>query len=241
MFNSKTISLFVLFCVSCFSLGACQDKPAEDDLFPLTDNLSWHYSASFRAGRVSSKHKLVITNEAAEFEGEKVTSRRFHNGDIAYYDKNENGIFRIALFSERKGLVKDPVDHFLIRFPIEKERTWTLISKPFFLEKSVRKINSGQASLSADLKIDPLFMHYQITATDDNVSVAAGNFSRCVRVTGKGETRASGPEIGTVEINVTQTDWYAPGMGLVKSERHEKTNLDWAKSSIYSMELDRVY
>ena len=138
---------------------------------------------------------MIITNEKTELEGEKVTSRRFHNGDVAYYGKNENGIFRVALFSDRKGLVKDPADHFLIRFPLEKEKPWTLISKPFFLEKSVRKINSGQASLSADLKIDPLIMHYQITATDDKVSVTAGNFSHCVRVTGKGETRASGPEI----------------------------------------------
>ncbi len=237
----KRLLLLIVFCWSCFFLAACQDKPAENDLFPLSANLTWHYDASFRAGRVSSHHKLIITNQKAELEGQKVTSRRFHNGDVAYYDKSEKGIFRLALNSDRHGLVKDQENHFLIRFPLEQETQWDLNSKPFFLEQSVRKINSGQASLSANLKIDPLIMHYQIMATDEKIRVKAGTFSRCVRVTGKGDTRASGPEIGTVKINVVQTDWYAPGTGLIKSERRETTNLDWAKSSVYSMELDRIY
>ena len=231
----------IVFCLSCFFLGACEEKPSDNDLFPLTENLTWHYDASFRAGRVSSHHKLIITNQKTELEGEKVTSRKFHNGDVAYYDRNENGIFRLALYSDRHGLVKDPDDHFLIRFPLEKDTQWNLNSKPFFLEQSVRKINSGQASLSADLKIDPLTMLYQIVATDEDLRVTAGKFSHCVRITGKGETTASGPEIGTVKIKVVQTDWYAPGTGLIKSERRETTNLDWAKSSVYSMELDRIY
>ncbi len=233
--------LGILSCLTCLFLSACQEKTLNGDLFPQTENMTWHYNASFRAGRVYSHHKMVITNKNTEFEGEKVISHQFHNGDIAYYGKNENGVFRIAFYSSSDGLVKDPDDHFLIHFPLAAGTKWKIRSKPFFLEQSVRKINSGQASLSADLKINPLFMEYKISAVNEKITVSAGKYSHCVRITGTGETTANGPEIGSTKISVVQTDWYAPGVGLIKSERQEVTDLDWAKSSTYTMELDKIY
>ncbi len=235
------LMLLIVFCLSAFLLGSCQERPTDKDLYPLTGNLTWHYNTSFRAGRISGQHKLIITNQETEFEGEKVSSHRFHNGDIAYYVRNHNGILRLALYSASNGLVKDPNDHFLIKFPVKAGTQWKINSKPFFLEQSVRKINAGQASLSANLKINTLVMKYEISSTETSINVSAGKYSHCVLIKGSGTTTATGPEIGTTKIDVIQSDWYAPGVGLIKSERRETTELDWAKSSVYTMELDKIY
>lgn len=239
--NRYLLLLLTIFCLLGFSINSYQKKPSYYDLFPLTENMTWHYNVSFRADGSTSNHKLTITNKRTEFEGEMVASHKFHNGDVAYYRKNIDGVFRLALYSNNGGLKKDPDNHFLIRFPLKIGNQWEINSKPFYLEQSVQKINAGQASLSAELKINPLIMKYEISAIDEQVRISTGKYSHCVRVTGIGKTTATGPEIGSTEINVVQTDWYAPSIGLIKSERRETTGLDWAKSSLYTMELDKIY
>ena len=53
------------------------------------------------------------------------------------------------------------------------------------------------------------------------------NLKNCLLVEGFGETKFIGDsEIGTIEITITSKEWYAKGVGLIKSLRVEKTDSD---------------
>lgn len=223
-------------------LSACDQSTGPSSYFPFKENMAWHYDAKFKAGRVSNHHKMIVTNNSFEtIDDADVLSRQFHNGDTAYYDQSDEGIFRVALKSQDGNITKDPEHHFLLKYPLEVDNNWQITSKAFFLERAVREINAGQASLSRDLTVMPLLMSYNIETIDETMKVAAGKFTNCVRIRGTGATTGSGAEIGAVQIDVEQTDWYAPDVGLIKSVRKETSNIKWAKSSSFTLELDKLY
>ena len=65
-------------------------------------------------------------------------------------------------------------------------------------------------------------MHYQIASLNDTVTVPAGVFRDCIKVTGEATLAMYvDPRSGTHEIPITTTEWYAAGVGLVRLERHE--------------------
>lgn len=236
----KYILLSVL--LEALFLSSCERSSGTISYFPFKENMAWHYDAKFKAGRVSNHHKMIVTNNSFEtMDGAKVLSRQFHNGDTAYYDQSDEGVFRLALKSQDGNITKDPEHHFLLKYPLEIGNNWRIKSKAFFLERAVREINAGQASLSRDLTIMPLLMSYKVESIDETVKVSAGKFKHCIRIKGMGSTTGSGAEIGAVKIDVEQTDWYAPDTGLVKSVRKETSNIKWAKSSSFTLELDKLY
>ena len=54
-----------------------------------------------------------------------------------------------------------------------------------------------------------------------------GKFDNCLYLKGTGKTKFIGDsEIGAIEINISSEEWYAKGIGLVKSVRTEETNSD---------------
>ena len=69
----------------------------------------------------------------------------------------------------------------------------------------------------------PVTLHNTIAALDDAVTVPAGSFTGCLRVTATGtaskEERLCG---GFVQISVQSSDWYCPGIGWVKGLWEEK-------------------
>lgn len=65
-------------------------------------------------------------------------------------------------------------------------------------------------------------MSYTIETIDDVVTVPAGRFERCIRVKGTAEVRLyTDPVAGWRDVPLVTTEWYAPGIGLVKLERIE--------------------
>ena len=47
-----------------------------------------------------------------------------------------------------------------------------------------------------------------------------------------------GIDVGIVEVHVAITDWYAPGVGLVKRERREWTDSPFINDGEYRLELE---
>lgn len=235
--NSHLTLLYSTF----FFLTACQDYRSEI-YFPLANGKTMHYQTSFKAGGEFSKHRLIVTNEKAEtLADQTVFPQKFHNGMINYYSEDQDGIFQVARYTETSDLIENQEKFYLIKKPISEGSQWQQTNRAYFLEKTVREINAGQASLSGDLVINPLIMQYVIDRINETVTVPAGTIEHCIRIKGKGETKGLGSEIGAVQIHVEQTEWYGPGIGLIKLIRTEKTNLEWAKISVYTQELDRVY
>lgn len=84
----------------------------------------------------------------------------------------------------------------------------------------------------------PLILTARIEAMDARVRTPAGEFTDCVHVTYKG-TRKVPADRGTllVDVTVRHAAWYAPGIGLVRMERHETTDSTFLRDGHYTQAL----
>lgn len=224
------------------SFASCNQETKNKSYFPLGNKASLHYKTSFKVNLKNSEQRLIITNQKPiRIDNQTLYPQTFHNNRSRYYSIANDGVFQIA-----KRELNEAIQHYekpliLIQYPIKINTKWQQESQAFFVQKKVREINSGQASLSGELTINPLIMHFEITAIDEQLTIPAGRFDHCLRIDGVGQTTGSGLEIGAVEITVQQTEWYAPDVGLVKVVRSEVSNLEWAKLSHYEQVLDKIF
>lgn len=226
------------------SMSACQQQSRQHPYFPLGNGASYHYQSSYKVNLSTSNQRMIVTNSAPyKLDGKTLYPQTFHNGRALYYELSDQGIVQIASseISQHGEITPHENPLTLLKYPLKVETRWSQVSQPFFLQQKVREINAGQASLSGELVINPLIMEYEITAVDETITVPAGRFENCIKVSGLGQTKGSGLEIGAVDITVEQTEWYAPNVGLIKMTRSEVTNLEWARLSHYVQELDRIF
>ncbi len=70
-------------------------------------------------------------------------------------------------------------------------------------------------------------MEVTVASLSETVSVPAGTFGNCLKITRSGSMmKDAGNYVGLTLVNVEETSWYAPGVGLVKLERIETTQSD---------------
>ena len=82
-------------------------------------------------------------------------------------------------------------------------------------------------------------MQFQVAGLDAAVSVPAGNFKNCLKISGFGETNVDvGNYIGRTVITVQVERWYAKGVGLIKSVRKETTTADAINLGTLTLELE---
>lgn len=78
-----------------------------------------------------------------------------------------------------------------------------------------------------------------IESVDEVVTVPAGTFKGCVRVKSVGTTKKDvGAFMGIATIIVEHYDWYAPGVGKIKSIVKEKSNHLMVGSGEMTMQLE---
>ena len=86
----------------------------------------------------------------------------------------------------------------------------------------------------------PVHMRYRVEATDAAVETPAGRFHGCLLVSGQGSASIDvGNYIGRTRVDVATREWFAPGVGLVRMERDEKTGARALSGGRLVMELDR--
>lgn len=106
----------------------------------------------------------------------------------------------------------------LIARPFQVGTEWRGTTRTRLLEKT------GPPQETLFRIVQALPMHYRIAATDVVIEVPAGVYRHCLLVEGKGARHVNvGNYIGETDIHVETRDWYAPGVGLVRSERREST------------------
>jgi hypothetical protein len=68
--------------------------------------------------------------------------------------------------------------------------------------------------------------------------VPAGRFEKCLRLEGTGLLHVlADARVGASEVPVTHTEWYAPGVGLVKLVRSETLDTQAIVGGTITMEL----
>lgn len=222
---SRTIFL----CLVVLLTAGC-DRPGSSNYFPLTEGLSWEYLIEYRVREEKKTQKLVFSSRPpVEVEEGIFYPRVSLNGHRDYYQKTDAGIVHVDPVSGDRTMI--------LAHPVKKGRTWQADSSIRIL-----KVTGAFAATFNKKVTEPITVDYEIAETDETIEVKAGKFENCIRVEGKGRLfagRTLQDYMGIDSIYIEETEWYAPGTGLVKTVRTEYTEPNEFKNT-YSQELMEV-
>jgi len=213
-------------------LGACDNGPA--NYFPLDPDRYWQYDVvrTTMDGRNKQKY-LIETRPAREWNGHHVQVRQTVDGHLFFYREHADGINRVArkLRAEAAVTATDPAVLVLPRSPVVGA-SWRQASHTAVLE------NTGPPWETLFRITQPVDLDFTVASTSDTIRVGAGEFNGCLRVVGNGRFSADvGHYIGRADISVSVPGWYAPNVGLVRSERIETTDAKALDHGSIVMEL----
>ena len=201
------------------------------DYFPLGTKQTWEYLITRKIKGETHQQKLIITNLPAvsKDDGAVYYPRRRLDDRVEWYERTANGVFLL----NASGTVRSR----MLPADLKTGTHWNEPTRIMFLEMTGAFSLAFKERAAATLSLD-----YVIEGMDDVVNVAAGHFEHCMRVHGTGSNFAGSLLETYLQIRfikVEQTDWYAPGVGLVKRVRNEYTTpADF--SNEYREELEAV-
>lgn len=215
-----------MFIFLFFLCGSCSQN--ENSYFPLNKNYKWQYDVNLVTEDGTLNQKYIFNNLGeGELNGEPVYLRQSLDGSILYYSKTDEGFYYLGSlnsqtikpeFNEDKQLLLPEV------LSVGAEWKQTTVTK--LLKKKRLKVI---AEIPLDVKVESL---------NETISVPAGRFLNCMKVSMSGfEFKNIGNNLGVTMISVEQTNWYAPGIGLVKMERIETTERKALKKGSLLIEL----
>ena len=223
-------------------LAGCGSEIPPDDYFPLQEGVTWTYQVTEDLTDHQIEREFSITNMGpadldGDYENEPVYLRRTSDGTDYYLLSDDSGVYRIA----KRTLIEfypryEPSEVRVFPNPgdIDLGRVWSANTRAYALH--------SVASFAVD---DPggkdIEMEYEISSVDASVTVPAGTFDNCVEVTGTAIFPLyADPRLGYQDVFLTQKEWYAPGVGLVKLTREEPLDLEIFKGGLITFELQRV-
>lgn len=213
-------------------LAGCGDDPGHP-YFPLDEDAAWHYRVIERTTRATTEREFSQTALGARrFGDERVPARRTSDGTVYYYRLDEDGVKRVA---KRLVVELEPQPDFPERLVLpsdaEPGAQWQNTTHPYVLERLV----SDGVDMKRTYSVP---MNYTVEAVDETVTVPAGTFEGCIRVTGEADLQmyVDGPS-GLSTIPLRMEEWYAPGVGLVRLVRTEDVESDLMAGGQIEMEL----
>jgi hypothetical protein len=217
--------------VAVAALAGCGEP--DPGYFPLDAGRRWEFAINIHTMAGPKQQKLIIENLGRRWiDGEEVTQRRVGTGNSYFFRADDTGVTLVAESTDGNATRRLDVPRTVIGYPASTGTSWTGTTRTVVLEK----ITPPEGSLT---RIEEtLDMRYVIEATDDVVTVPAGRFEGCLRIKGTAtSSRNIGFYIGSTDIRVESTDWYAPGVGLIKAERNESTSEPTFPQGGYTLEL----
>lgn len=203
-------------------LSSCSSP--DTSYFPTAPGHEWTYDISRTSPEIRAPviQKSIVRNlPARTVDGVAYYPKRYANGSIRHFTRSAEEISRAKPGHEGA----NPV----IVYPLNVGAEWSAGSRLYlFLPKHLEGVRDD---ISGNLELD-----YTITSLDDAVDVPAGYFPRCLRIDAIGFLGLpSRLMLGIRIIKVEQTQWYAPGVGLVKMTRKE-----YAIPNLYPSEYTQV-
>ncbi|MGE0384899.1 MAG: hypothetical protein AB7Q97_09240 [Gammaproteobacteria bacterium] len=224
--------------VLAFACAGC-DRSASEAWFPLEAGRSWQYVATVtRKGEPRSGRHFVTNTGAGTVLGVHALSRRVQGGDTESFRHVPDGIVRVATRRGQASAIRaDPPHHYVLKLPPVPGAAWRLPSRLRLVESRTFAIEDRLAGRTLEFVLD-----LRVAAVDQRVRVPYGSFENCVRVDGRGARKVLvNRGRATAGIRVRTSDWYARGIGLVKSVREESTASEFLASGSYSLELEAMF
>lgn len=232
MLNRLGAMLVALLLVSC-------SRTVGQDYFPLSDGAAWTYSLNYVMPDGKDRKQLSIrtVGQSSFKTGESVIEgvvRRTSDGTDYYVQAREDGLYRVG---KRVIVETKPQVDKSARLILPKGRnlrvgyTWTLDTSPYVMHWM-------PPFIEANGSIKPFDLVYEIASMDDTVETPAGVFEQCVRIDASGKmVFYADASRGYQEVLINHSEWYAPGVGLIKLERNEPLDTEIMKGGKVSMLL----
>jgi hypothetical protein len=207
--KSQRSVLFILLVTMLFFISCSKGS---DSYYPLKEGITWTYQISMSRLGSAESQKIVVTNFASrDLKGKKVTPQKLDvNGQtsFSFYAEDESGIFEYA--SQGPGAPEPEIKvtpTYTLKNPIQVGTTWEDKTKTAFENEKI-----------------PYTLKSMIESKDEIVTVPAGTFKGCIKVKGTGSAEKNTGLFGIAKIKVEHYDWYAPGIGMIKSIVKESSN-----------------
>lgn len=210
------------------------DGPGDvNNLFPVTVGSKWGYHVtSYETGQQPTDYtEEIIVYGTKLVDGNPAIILSFFNVDKSigigeeYFLKNNAAVYYLGSNSQTTSLAITPYP--IIKFPVVQNGSFPQVSKS--------GIDYG-ADLDGDGRNESLSIISTVTvAGNESLAVDTGTIQNCTKfVTSITETLTGSRAHQQAVANITASEWYAPGIGLVK--RHvEYASINWSKVIDYSL------
>jgi len=223
----STVILVVAIAAGCDTGGK--------DFFPLEDKRYWQYTIERTTMDGAKTQKYLLESlPARAWNGQRVLAKRTVDGHQYFYAVDDTWVKRVARQMRGDEAVTATIPALIV-LPGTPQvgDSWQRSTVTAVLE------NTGPPWETLFRVAKPLTLDYTVASVTDTVRVAAGEFQDCVRTVGHGQVNADvGNYIGRARITVQVSEWYAPNVGLVRSERIETTDADVLNHGSIVMELE---
>lgn len=216
-------------------LAACGNAP-DTPYFPLESGRRWTYTLHETNALGEKTETFEITSAGPrERNGETFWLRRNSLGTEYWLKLDERNIVRAGLRTTVEFEPRDePTPRTVLPIAPKLGDGWEQPSQPFILERAVpfreRFLHHESVRFALQMKI---------TAVDEEVTVPAGTFKHCIKAEGDALIYVlADPRLGGSEVVVRHTEWYAPGVGLIKLQRVEPLETTQIVGGEVTMELE---
>lgn len=236
----RRLPLCALALIAILSLCACQ--PDDLPYFPVGDDTLWIYDVQVRNWRdvnVQRSREAVRGMPAVRDKGHWLFRRWRHDDSIAFYRPGPDGLVHVGTAPAGSSRTPDaaiPRQQLLLPNPPSVGATWQRDGMTFLIPVFACGYCTTTAPISTVIPI-----RYRIESNSAAVTVPAGRFERCLHVTGSGKAHVdSGSGTGWIDLTVETEEWYAPGIGLVKSRWREIPHSRMLSDGEFGMALSTV-
>lgn len=219
MFSIKQNLLIHILGVLICILAGCE-RQSLDQYFPLAEGKYWRYVMSYKTMDGTYKGVYAVENlEQTGKNGELLYVRKLLDGSLNYFRITTKGILLVAR-EKTVDLKTEYIEegHYIFQFPVQVGTQWqdTTVSRAL--------IKTGPPQKTEFHIVAKVPVTASIDSLTDTVKVPAGIFKNCMRVNISGDAFTNaGNYVGLTVVKINETNWYATGVGLVKSVRKETT------------------
>ncbi len=224
-----------LFCAAGSMVLASCGKLDQADFFPLPKNGAWVYQVVTTRGTSEGRATQVLRVDGNTTIGDKKAAvRRSDTGHQFAIAHTDAGIERLGTRRDvDESFTAETEPRFVLKKPYTVGTTWQAKTIPYILLR--RSEFPPEVGLTHSAT-----MQYTIAALNENVTTPAGVYAGCLRVQGEALLRLYGDlTAGFANPLLLTTEWYCPGVGLVKLERTENIASPLLTGGSLTMTLER--
>jgi hypothetical protein len=216
------------------ALAGCSRPPAAE-LFPLDKGHRWTFETTTTyENNVTERETQVFTSLGRDNLESGSAWRRHGDSGVDYWLRSDaTGIYRVASKSDIEAAPQpDKPVRYVLKMPLAVGTSWQASTTAYLL----RRTQEFPPEIRHTHPAVP--MTYSIDALDQALSTRAGQFKGCVRVKGQSTLKLfADPVVGWKDLPLTTLEWYCPGVGLTRLERHEPAHSTFLTGGDLTLEL----